>query len=493
MTQQDKFTIPSSVQVLGLSHQLAYITPVMMMTFLWAPLGILQGIYAKYYGVALTTIATVLLISKLFDAVTDPLIGYWSDRHQEKAGNRKPFVLVGGLLFIISSYFLYVPVDPNSVNSLTSISTTYFVVWFLLFYLAWTLFEIPHLAWAAELAQDTKAKNKIYSLRSMAGTLGILWFYLVPFLPFFPNHEFTPQTMQWAAVIAGLLMLPALYFCITGTSSRSNRFASQVTVHHAKKQTLWALRKELLSNKPFLLFFVAFLLFTGGSGMWFTLVFILVDSYLKLGDQFASITIVALVVSTVTLSGWYWLANRLGKRLCMGLGAFFYAMAAIVTGTLDPDHTGFMGLSLAILLAYTGAVPLTALAPSLLADITDYSTWKFRSDNTATYFALYTLAAKTAVAIGGSFGLGLAGWYGFDPSVNQHNEDAIFGLQLAISWMPLSLMLVAIFVINQIPINAHQHRIVRRRLDANALRESTRDYPHLQGRVSLTTLKPVAR
>ena len=493
MTQQDKFTIPSSVQVLGLSHQLAYITPVMMMTFLWAPLGILQGIYAKYYGVALTTIATVLLISKLFDAVTDPLIGYWSDRHQEKAGNRKPFVLVGGLLFIISSYFLYVPVDPDSVDVSTSVSTTYFIVWFLLFYLAWTLFEIPHLAWAAELAPDTKAKNKIYSLRSMGTFLGILCFYLVPFLPFFPNREFTPQTLQWAAVIAGLLMLPALYFCVTCTSSRSHRCASQVTVHHAKKQTLWALHNELLNNKPFLLFFAAFLLFSSGTGMWFTLIFIVVDSYLKLGEHFASITIVALIISTVTLSGWYWLANRLGKRLCLGLGAFLYAMAAIVTGTLDPDHTGIIGLSLAILLAYTGFVPLGALAPSLLADITDYSTWKFGSDNTATYFALYTLAAKTAMAIGGSIGLGLAGWYGFNPSIQEHSEDAIFGLQLATSWLPMSLMLLAIFVINQIPINTRQHRIVRRRLDANTLRESTRDYPHLQGRASLTTLKPVAR
>ena len=94
---------------------LAYVSPMLMLAFLWAPMGIVQGIYAKYFGVTLTAIASVFFIASLFDAVTDPLVGYFSDRYQIVLGSRKPFVLVGGLLFLLSSYFLYVPLDPSSV------------------------------------------------------------------------------------------------------------------------------------------------------------------------------------------------------------------------------------------------------------------------------------------------------------------------------------------------------------------------------------------
>ena len=177
----------SSPQTLSPDQYLAYIAPVMTVMLLLAPMGVLKGIYAKYFGVSLTTIAMVLLISRLFDAITDPLIGYWSDRHQAKAGTRKPFIAIGGVLFIVSSYYLYVPVDPNTVDASTSVSTAYFVIWFLLFYLAYTLFEVPHIGWAAELARSSKAKNKIYSLRNLSTLLGMLCFYFVPFLPFFSS------------------------------------------------------------------------------------------------------------------------------------------------------------------------------------------------------------------------------------------------------------------------------------------------------------------
>ena len=70
----------------------AYALPVITMLWLHAPLVIIQGIYAKYYGLSLTTIAAIVLLGRFFDAVTDPLIGYYSDRYRRRTGTRKPFV-----------------------------------------------------------------------------------------------------------------------------------------------------------------------------------------------------------------------------------------------------------------------------------------------------------------------------------------------------------------------------------------------------------------
>ena len=206
----------------SLSHlqRLAYASPVATTSFLIGPMAVIQGIYAKYFGLPLTTIAAILLIARVFDAVTDPLIGFYSDRYYARNNTRKPFILCGGLLLVISSYFLYVPIDLNLLQNLgegtgpVTVSSGYFLGWFIVFYFSWTLFEIPHLAWANELTGDTREKNIVYSQRGAAGWLGILFFYSVPLLPIFETNEFTPHSLSLAVLLVSSLMLLLLYFCL---------------------------------------------------------------------------------------------------------------------------------------------------------------------------------------------------------------------------------------------------------------------------------------
>ena len=459
---------------MNVSQYSAYAAPVMALTFLSSPMGILQGIYAKHFGVALTTIATVLLISRLFDALTDPLIGYWSDRYHSKSGTRKPFIIAGGLLFVVSSYFLYVPVDPDHLNEGSNVSISYFLCWFLLFYLAWTMVEIPHMAWGSELVASTQEKNKIYSLRALSTYLGILLFYLVPFLPFFDGNAFTPQTLQWSAIAAGLVMLPALYFCVKLTPD-----GAHIPSQEGKQTNLWALRKEILANKPFLIFITAITLYgLGGSG-WFTLMFILIDTYLGLGEQFASLSLIGIFSSLLSVGFWYWMANYLGKKSTCVLGVLLYVSGVFGASILEPDNTNMAALSIVMILVYVGSAPIVAISPSLLADIIDYSTWKFVTDRTATYFSLYALVVKTFFAIGGSIGLGLAAWFGFDPGTAVQTKEEVFGLRLAACWLPALLMLLSILVMVLVPMNARRHGIIRRRLDSRLVRQSTLCKPQI--------------
>ena len=454
------------------SQYIAYSAPNMVFAFLVSPMWILQGIYAKHFGVTLTTIATVLLISRLFDALTDPLIGYWSDRYHSKSGSRKPFVIAGGFLFVVSCYFLYVPVDPHHLPAETVVSTAYFLGWYLMFYLAWTLFEIPHLAWGSELARSGREKNKIYSLRALAGYLGLVLFYLVPLLPFFVGNAFTPQTLQWTAIAAGLLMLPTLYYCM--------KLTPDIAVQRAKQTNLWALRKEILSNKPFLLFITAFALYAmGAAGMWNALMFILFDTYFGFGEQFALLGLIGTVSGLLTLGFWCWLANRLDKKNTWALGQLLFVAAVLITSLLQPGTTGMAALAVVVILIYVAVSAVSALSPSVLADIIDYSTWKFGTDRAATYFAVYALVSKTSMAIGGSISLGLAGWYGFDPTTAVQTEDAVFGLHLAACWLPALLMLLSSLIITLLPITARRHGIIRRCLDARLARQFTLGKSHI--------------
>ena len=131
---------------------LAYAMPHIGITLLTIPVAmVLGGIYAKYSGLSLTAIGTVMLVARLFDAVTDPLIGYCSDRKRVQTGTRKPFIVLGALALAPCSYFLFVPHE--------GVSIAYFTFWYLAFYLALTIFWIPYMAWANE--KRTKKAKKV--------------------------------------------------------------------------------------------------------------------------------------------------------------------------------------------------------------------------------------------------------------------------------------------------------------------------------------------
>ena len=104
----------SSVSTSSIVNYVYYAIPRIAGVSLFAGINVLQGIYAKYYGLELTLIASVILFSRLFDAVTDPVIGYLSDRAWHKSGSRKTFIIIGALITIVSGYFLYSP--PSEVS-----------------------------------------------------------------------------------------------------------------------------------------------------------------------------------------------------------------------------------------------------------------------------------------------------------------------------------------------------------------------------------------
>ena len=106
-----------------LLRYIRYALPTSSAGCLLAPMAIVQGVYAKHYGLSLEGLALVFLCSRVFDAITDPLIGYLSDRYYQRTGTRKPFMLAGGVLFVVSAYFLYIPP--------TTPSLLYFFFWFI--------------------------------------------------------------------------------------------------------------------------------------------------------------------------------------------------------------------------------------------------------------------------------------------------------------------------------------------------------------------------
>ena len=442
-------------------HYITYAMPVVTMLWLHAPLVIVQGIYAKYYGLSLTTIAAVVLLGRIFDAVTDPLIGYYSDRYRKRTGTRKPFVLVGGLLMIVSGYFLYVPFNTSIV---------YFATWLFFFYFSYTLFDIPHNAWASEIAPSSEDKATIFSFRSVAVFLGLVLFYVIPLLPFFETRDITPQTLQVSVIAASILMVFMLVLCVKYTP---NGNSSAALNHNEKLSPVTSLRagsfrliiQSIVRNKPLCLFFSGYLFFGLGYGMWHGVIFLYVDGYLGVGELFAQVFLVAYLAGIVATPVWWKLSIKLGKKTTMSMAIVLMIISLIYTSLLKPGESGLLELIVLKLMNATGGACILAMAPAMLSKIVDFSVWKFHNENTAVYFSLYAFLTKAGIAFGAALGLAIAGWYGFDATTTLQSAESATGLLIVMTFLPSAFLVIALVFTVLNPINAHRHGIIRRRLD----------------------------
>ena len=451
-------TIKSENQIKALTG-IAYALPVIPVLVLMSSSNVLSGIYATHHGLSLAAISVVMLIAGLFDAVTDPSIGYLSDRYYARTGSRRPFIVGGALLLIPCAWFLLNPGE--------GVSITYFLIWYLLFYLATTLFQIPHLTWGGEISPIAEEKTKVYGYRNYGGYVGMILFMLVPMLPFTESSKVTPDTMRYLVIVAAVLLLPTLYMMLRYVPT-----GVQGVDQGRVQETPFRAMRALVHNKPLLWFIAASIFFSIALAFYNGLKFMVMDAYLGLGDYYVYLMLFHLLVATASIKPAMALISRIGKikayTIAMVFAVFAYVFFPFVL--LNNAYSlPFFILVDVVFLAFSSAIGNVAMF-SLLSDVSDYSTLKSGIDRSATCFSLQSLASKTCLAIGISLSIGLAGLLGFDPTVETQNAQMYWALTLCMAIIPATLSLMAAFFISKIAITAKRHAVIRKRLDARTAR-----------------------
>ena len=136
------------------------------------PLGVYVIPYYVELGISLYTISAIIFAARLSDAFTDPLIGVLSDKTKSRWGRRKPWIVAGAPLLMVSLYMLFVPPDDPSA--------WYFGFWVVLLYLAFTIVDLPYFAWGAELSPIYDERTKITARREQFHFIGTITFNLLP-------------------------------------------------------------------------------------------------------------------------------------------------------------------------------------------------------------------------------------------------------------------------------------------------------------------------
>lgn len=445
---------------------LMFSSPSLGLSLIIAPLGVLGGIYAKHYGVSLSVVASAMLLARLFDAFTDPVIGYFSDRIAVNSGSRKQLVLSGGILLIPCAYFLYAP--PLGVSGF------YFSFWYMALYLSLTLFNIPYQAWVNEFTLDSREKTLVFSLIGASNLLGGMLFYILPLLPYFLTTNITPDVLH-VTILCGSIVLILGLLVLTKVESTSyqdvhslvsERDSSVLSISNAARN----LKSMVVDNKPFLHFFCSSMFLGVSVGIWSGMFFIYVDGYLKLGVVYSEVAVWGMFCGLLAIPVWYHLSLWLGnKSRVLLLGMLLLFLVYLVAGFLEPKSIGFQKLLLLNILMTFGAVSASVVQSPMLCDIIDYDRVKVNVERSGLYFSLLTLMSKIQMALGAALGLFIAGFFGFDMNADQQSSSAVMGLRLGVSWIPSMLVVMAMLFISLVSLDERRMKIIRRRLNSSAV------------------------
>ncbi|WP_052711727.1 MFS transporter [Elstera litoralis] len=147
----------------------AYAAPALPLAALAVPLYIyLPTLYAETLGLGLTLVGTLLLLARIFDALTDPLVGVLADRFPR----RKPWLLGALPVIGVSVWALFFPPDGTGAMHLLG--------WSLALYLGWTALQVPYLAWGTDLTQAYHGRTRVAGAREAALLIGTLAATILP-------------------------------------------------------------------------------------------------------------------------------------------------------------------------------------------------------------------------------------------------------------------------------------------------------------------------
>lgn len=405
---------------------------------------LIQGVYAQSFGLELADLAGIVLIARIFDAITDPAIGWLSDRKRDVwPGGRKFLVAAGSIIAVVAVYFLFIPQG--------QVTAIYFFTWYMLCYFAWTVVEIPHLSWGSELSRNYQDRSTVFSYRAAMYYLGYAAFLALPLLPFFEQEGYTPETLEFAFWVVAILFPVSVFFaarhCPQGQALDTHE---KTNVLHAVSALRW--------NKPLRVYSIIFVLIGLGIGMQTGIAFLYITSFLGLHKEAPLIFIVGFPLGVVGLPVWLWIAKRLGKQYSLAAGTFFTAIAFVFLAILEPGERIYAQFFLLFAVIHFLQSSWIAIGPAMMGDVIDYDQASTREDNSATYFAFSTFIKKVFEGIGGGAGLTIAATYGFEPSALVINGDVVFGMHLVMGYLPAAIFFGTAVVCVYFPITKEKHR-----------------------------------
>jgi len=425
----------------------AYAAPALPLAALTLPVYIyLPSYYAADLGLGLAAVGALLLFARLWDVVSDPLIGWLSDRGTgpitRRWGRRRPWIVAGAPLVMLSCWMLFSP--PMGAGAAHLLS------WSMALYLGWTMMILPLTAMSAELSPGYDERSRISAWREsfiLAGTLVTLGV-----LALLDSHG-AAAALRWVGV-GVIVLLPICTLVMVwrvpdGASARASRVSPRQG---------WRL---LVGNRPFLRLIAAYLLNGFANGLPATLFLLFVDRVLGAASQAGLLLFIYFLAGIAAVPLWLRLSYRYGKHRVWCWTMLISCLVFATAPLLGPGDV----IWFAVICVLTGlCLGADLVLPSAMqADVVDLDTMESGERRAGLFFALWGMATKLALALAVGVAFTLLDWAAGAP----------FMLIALYSLLPIAFKLAAVALMARYPLTAERHRDIARRLTASAANERT--------------------
>lgn len=414
--------------------------------------------FTDVVGMSAGLAGTVLMISKIWDAVNDPIVGVLSDRTRSRWGRRYPWIIYGAIPFSVF-YFLHWIVPRFTADPVANQGAlfAYYVVIGICFNMAYTAVQLPYTALTPELTQDYNERTNLNSFRFAFSIGGSILSLLLATLIF----SVIPDKEQRYLVLAGIcsvLSVPAFFWCVWGTRQQT---AASRAVDITESLPLIEQLRIAFRNRPFL--FVIGIYLCSWLAMQQTAAIIpyFVVNWMGLKEQdfiqfFLSVQVTALVMQFV----WSAVSQRVGKKAVYMMGMTLWIIAQVGLLFLQPGQVSLMYL-LAVMAGF--GVSTAYLVPwSMIPDVIELDELKTGQRREGVFYAFMVFLQKIGLAVG-LFLVGLAlDQAGFMETVPGQPSpvqppSALLAIRLAIGPLPTIALICGLVLAYFYPITREMH------------------------------------
>ncbi len=462
----DSRTQPASRAPLGTARVALYGLVNLPTSIVGLPIALyIPAFYSQNLGLSLAMVGALIAASRLTDVVTDPLIGIASDRWQTRFGRRKPWMVVGMPLKVLSLWMLFVP-DSDFAQALWAamgghgVTNMYLFVWISALYLGFTLVDLPYRAWGAELSPDYDERSRVTGWREAFGYGGTLMSLLIPLIMAVGFGRPGAANALLGVAVAVVVLMPLLSApALIWLREAPGRVSTQPPVRWARGlRIVWR-------NGPYRRLVISLVFLVAAVSMTASLSFFFVASVM--GESFERYAIFILAYylsSSLAIPAWFAVSRRLGKHRTVVLGVAWLSLWSAFIPLLGP---GNYWLFFAIMMLKGSAVgALVFLPASMAADVVDLDTLRTGEQRTGLYFSLWGMVNKGAVAAGVFLATTGAAWLGFDPTLGVDNTP---GAKLAVaclySVIPAGLACIALPLLWKYPLSRERQQRMRSHIE----------------------------
>lgn len=396
----------------------------------------------SFLGIPIALAGAVTTAVLIFDIITDPIIGYFSDKTVSRLGRRAPWMLIGSVVLALAMIGLFAVPESFNINA----SLIWVIVFFLISTLGFTMVSIPYGAMAGEMTLDKKERSSMTAWRMAFASLGILvGGALIPILAGDTKSGYT-----FAAICVAPLIILSIWFSVFFTRKTPRTLVPS-------QQNFSYILRLVLSNRAFITLVILYGIMTLAialitAGLPFAAMYLILDdgnsllSGVAKGLGTLSLMFAAFVLgSIISQAMWVKLSNLHGKVAAQIVGIICYIALLIFIFFSLPNYNVTLIAGLFILAGMTNG-SYQQIPWALYPDLMDVTREETGESIEGAFSAVWLFGQKVANAISPlvlGFILSMYGWKETTEGITKQSDAALNTLQTSITLIPATILAIA--------------------------------------------------